>query len=101
MFLEDTPPRLQQLHEAAVGGDANTLRNVAHGLRGAAGHFGIREVVELCERLEALAHGGTLADADDVVTQLDAAYARARQSLELVRAHPAWSRQESVAHASA
>jgi CheY-like chemotaxis protein/HPt (histidine-containing phosphotransfer) domain-containing protein len=101
MFLEDTPPRLQQLHEAAVGGDADTLRNVAHGLRGAAGHFGIREVVALCERLEALAHGGTLADADDVVTQLDAAYARARQSLELVRAHPGWSRQESVAHASA
>ena len=85
MFLEDASHRLSLLHQAVARQDAGTLLEVGHALRGAAGHFGIRELVELCERLEALARDGALSGASDVLTDMDTAYARARETLEAVR----------------
>ena len=86
MFLEDTTQRLGLLHAAAARQDAVTLLEVGHALRGAAGHFGLGELVELCERLEALARDGTLGGAAEVVTDLDKAYARVRDTLGAIRA---------------
>jgi CheY-like chemotaxis protein len=94
MFLEDTSRRLTLLHHAAACQDAGTLLEVGHALRGAASHFGLSPLVELCERLEGLARAGALGGASEVVTDLDKAYARARETLEAVRALPRWSGQE-------
>ncbi|HEY0580577.1 MAG TPA: Hpt domain-containing protein, partial [Chloroflexota bacterium] len=99
MFVEDTAGRLNLLHEAAARQDARTLLEVGHALRGAAGHFGVREMVEACERLEGLARGGTLGGASDVVDELDRAYARARNTLDAIRGLPRWSGQQDDAMA--
>jgi two-component system, sensor histidine kinase and response regulator len=90
MFLEDAARSLNLLHQAAARQDAGSLMDVGHALRGAAGHFGIREIVELCERLEGLARAGSLSGASELVADLDEAYTRARATLETVRAQPGW-----------
>jgi CheY-like chemotaxis protein/HPt (histidine-containing phosphotransfer) domain-containing protein len=87
MFLEDTSHRLSLLHQAAICQDGGTLLEVAHALRGAAGHFAITELVALCERLEELARTGALDGASEIVSELDQAYARVRDTLEPIRAH--------------
>jgi signal transduction histidine kinase/DNA-binding NarL/FixJ family response regulator len=90
MFLEDTSHRLSLLHQAAIHQDGGTLLEVAHALRGAAGHFAITELVGLCERLEELARTGALDGASEVVSDLDQAYARVRETLERLGAQPTW-----------
>jgi CheY-like chemotaxis protein len=94
MFLEDTSQRLTVLDQAAARQDAGTLLEVGHALRGAAGHFGITELVEVCERLEELARAGALGGASEVVTELKSVYARVRETLEAVRAQTRHSDQE-------
>ena len=94
MFLEDTSQRLTVLDQAAARQDAGTLLEVGHALRGAAGHFGITELVEVCERLEELARAGALGGASEVVMELKSVYARVRETLEAVRAQTRHSDQE-------
>ena len=86
LFLEDTPRRLVLLSQAAARGEAGALVEIGHALRGAAAHFGISELVDLCERLEQLARSGALGGAAEVVTDLDKAYARVRDTLGAIRA---------------
>jgi CheY-like chemotaxis protein len=96
MFLEDASHRLNLLHQAATRQDGENLLAVAHALRGAAGHFGLTELVGLCERLEELARAGALDGAPDVVSDLDKAYSRVREALEAIRVQPRWSGQEAM-----
>jgi CheY-like chemotaxis protein/HPt (histidine-containing phosphotransfer) domain-containing protein len=88
MFVEDTASRLRLLQEAAARQDAGALRDVAHALRGAAGHFGLTEMVERCERIEALARAGTLGGAPQAVGDLETAFGRAREALESASPRP-------------
>jgi signal transduction histidine kinase/DNA-binding NarL/FixJ family response regulator/HPt (histidine-containing phosphotransfer) domain-containing protein len=81
-FLDDVPARLTSLRLAAVQDDPQQVREVAHGLRGAAEHLGAREVASLSGQLERLAQTGSLAGATDLVDALDAAFARARAAFD-------------------
>jgi signal transduction histidine kinase/DNA-binding response OmpR family regulator len=86
MFFEDTTQRLRLLDQATARQDATTLQEVAHALRGAAGHFGIKELVELCERLEEIARADALGGASEIVAELKSVYGRVHETLEAVRA---------------
>jgi CheY-like chemotaxis protein len=83
-FLEAMRNRLFLLHEAAARQDGMSLQNVSHTLRGAAGHFGAREIVGLCERLESMARAGALGGSTELVQELDGPCARARDALEVI-----------------
>jgi signal transduction histidine kinase/CheY-like chemotaxis protein/HPt (histidine-containing phosphotransfer) domain-containing protein len=96
MFVEDTTSRLELLREAAARQDAALLREVAHALRGAAGHFGLSELVQLCERVEALARAGTLAEAPRAVADLESAFVRGQAALELASAPSSTAEAELV-----
>ena len=86
MFVEDTTDRLRLLHEAAARQDAGALREVAHALRGAAGHFGLTELVQGCEHVESLACAGALSRAPEVVADLASAFCRAQDTLKTASA---------------
>jgi CheY-like chemotaxis protein len=88
MFLDDTPPRLASLREAAARQDAAALIEVSHALKGAAAHFGAHELATRCEQLEQLARGGTLEGAEELLQRMEDAFARARLALENVQARP-------------
>jgi CheY-like chemotaxis protein/HPt (histidine-containing phosphotransfer) domain-containing protein len=85
-FVEDMQDRLHLLHEAANRQDGVALQNVSHALRGAAGHFGAREIVGLCERLESMVREQSLVGATVVVEELDRACVRAREALQSIAA---------------
>lgn len=52
LFLEHTPPKLQQMAEAIETGDVPLLRRAAHSLKGSSGNVGARGMQEICGTLE-------------------------------------------------
>jgi CheY-like chemotaxis protein len=90
MFLEDTPRLLRLMHYAAAHQDGGALLQVAQALRGAATHFGLNELVGLIQRLERLVRGGSIGRAAELVPDVEEAFARARQPLEVLRGQPEW-----------
>jgi diguanylate cyclase (GGDEF)-like protein len=88
-FLEDMPGYLDEL-DAAVG-SCDTLRNIAHAIKGAAGNFGAFELAALAKNVELLAEDGQAEAAALVLPSLRPAYALVEQVL----------RRELEAHADA
>ena len=80
MFLDDTPPRIEALIEAARAGDADGVRGVAHMLRGSCGLMGAQHVVELLSLIEAAAVAGEL-PGEERICALQAAYDEAEAVL--------------------
>ncbi len=81
LFLDSTPPRLAALREAAARGDARSLEQEAHALKGSAATLGARRLAGLGERLEALGRAGDAAGAATMLPHLDAEFARVRTAL--------------------
>ncbi|HEX6710471.1 MAG TPA: PAS domain S-box protein [Rubrobacter sp.] len=59
MFIEEVPERLGALHEAMENGDVQTVRRIAHALKGSSGNMGARQMSRLCQELE---HAGEAND---------------------------------------
>lgn len=74
LFLEDTPDYLARLSAAAQASDPETLRQVAHTLKGIAGSLGAVQLAAVARELEQQASVGTLAESDHLVQQLKAEY---------------------------
>lgn len=51
-FVERLPKRLEELRAAFESSDLEVLENLAHGLRGAGGTYGFRQLTEAAEELE-------------------------------------------------
>lgn len=62
-FISVMPDRLRLLEEAAGRDDREQLRNIAHGIRGAAGNLGAGTVSELARELEGLGAASGLPNA--------------------------------------
>jgi HPt (histidine-containing phosphotransfer) domain-containing protein len=60
IFLDDTPPRLKQLNEAAQASDASGVRESAHALKSACAQLGALYLSEICKQLEAMGRAGQL-----------------------------------------
>jgi CheY-like chemotaxis protein len=76
LFARDAPARIAAAAEALAAGDADRLRKLAHALKGDSGYVGAAELRARAAELEALARGGSLADAGPAVERVRAAYAR-------------------------
>jgi two-component system sensor histidine kinase/response regulator len=75
MFLDQASERLPALLEAIEAGDAETVRGLAHGLKGSAATVGATRMSELSGVLSKLAAGGLTPAAADIHSQLaDAAH---------------------------
>jgi CheY-like chemotaxis protein len=85
-FMEDTPPRLSAMRDAAARQDGPALKEVAHALRGASLHFGAREMVAVCDQLERCAQTPNLPGATELLDRLSEAFARTTTELEPVTA---------------
>jgi signal transduction histidine kinase/CheY-like chemotaxis protein len=85
-FIEDTPPRLSAMREAAARQDGAALKEVAHALRGASLHFGAREMVAVCDQLERCALTPNLPGATELLDRLSEAVERTNAELQPVAA---------------
>jgi CheY-like chemotaxis protein/HPt (histidine-containing phosphotransfer) domain-containing protein len=71
LFLEECPRLLTELHAALEQGDAVRVRRAAHTLRGSAAIFAAQPTIAVAARLEELGSRGDLADAAQLIEQLE------------------------------
>jgi PAS domain S-box-containing protein len=82
LFARDTPAQLDTLERALAEGDAATLRQVAHTLKGTAGGLGATDAMTVCGRMEVLAVSGDLEAAASLLAEVRRQVERAGQALE-------------------
>lgn len=72
LFLQDAPARMTVIRDAVAREDWQALSAAAHSLKGSCGSLGAVRMAELCGRLERYGRsGGTRADAERILTDLD------------------------------
>ncbi|MFC5303223.1 EAL domain-containing protein [Azospira restricta] len=80
-FLEDVPRYLVQLDGAVGNGNAATVRQVAHVIKGAAGNLGVSAMADVARELELRAEAGALTDTGELLLRLRTEFAMAEPVL--------------------
>ena len=70
-FQDDVPRKIAAMREGVVLHDHQTLRRVAHALRGSSAQVGANIAAKLCERIELLATSESVEGADRLIEALD------------------------------
>ncbi len=73
MFIESWPDYIARIKEGITGNDAGLLEREAHSLKGAVGNFGAKKVYEAAYCLEKLGKEGTMATAQEALSNLESA----------------------------
>ena len=81
LFLHEAPPQLAALGEAIESGDATTVEQVAHTLKGSSGNMGAVRMAALCAELEKVGGSRQLTRAPQLLERLEVEFDRARQGL--------------------
>jgi CheY-like chemotaxis protein/HPt (histidine-containing phosphotransfer) domain-containing protein len=76
LFLEDTPQRLDRIHDAFVNNDLKMLERATHTLKGSVGNLCAYRAYETAKRLERLAQIGDGLRITDALTDLEMEMAR-------------------------
>ncbi|MFZ2269555.1 MAG: EAL domain-containing protein [Azonexus sp.] len=74
-FLEDMPRYLVDLENAIADGHADTLRQLAHVIKGAASNLGANAVASIARSMESQAEAGTLGGCAELLLQLRTEFA--------------------------
>lgn len=82
IFMEDTPPRLEELAKAYIDGDAERIESVAHSLKSSCANLGAIRLSEICRDLEAKGREGELAQAEELIVLSQEEYQRVSESLQ-------------------
>ncbi|MEI9898080.1 MAG: ATP-binding protein [Chthoniobacter sp.] len=80
-FCEDIDRAERDLAAAEASQNAEVLAPIAHRVRGAAANFGARHLMDLCARMEKLAHSEQPAEAMTLLAPLRAEFIRVREAL--------------------
>lgn len=67
LFLEIAPPQLASLATAVAAGDAETVRQEAHSLKGSAGALGATAIRDLAAEIEVVSTQGPLESAVSLI----------------------------------
>jgi PAS domain S-box-containing protein len=71
IYLDDAPPQLSALRDAATAGDLPTVARLAHALKSASHNVGASQLGELCRQLEQLGKSGAVDDVRAMTPALD------------------------------
>ena len=77
IFFEETTDRLKRMRTLSCGQDRNAIRQDAHGLKGTAANFGLRQVSALAAKLEQDAGSITPENYEAALRRLETSYAAA------------------------
>jgi HPt (histidine-containing phosphotransfer) domain-containing protein len=83
MYLETTPPYLQQIETAIATGDPDSLRRASHSLGSSSATLGAINFAKLCKALENLARSGSIAPAENLLFPLQTEYETVKRALTL------------------
>jgi CheY-like chemotaxis protein len=81
VFLQTIPRRLDDLRQAHTRADVDSIRALAHSLKGASAQIGARGMADLCVQIEAVVRGGEVSALGVLLTELEADYAVVSASL--------------------
>ena len=81
MYLEDIPPLLSQLENAAADGQAGKLRKAAHIIKGSSASLGLKTVAELAQEIEYIGRDNKMIMATTRVREFKLHYAEIEAAL--------------------
>jgi PAS domain S-box-containing protein len=81
VFLQTIPRRLDDLRQAHARADVDSIRALAHSLKGASAQIGARGMADLCVQIEAVVRGGEVTALGELLTALESDYAVVSASL--------------------
>lgn len=84
IFLDQAPPRLRQLRSAAAAGDAETVVEAAHFVKGSARSLGAVGLCELLQAIEDRGQDGELGDWEGELTAVERAFERTAGELRAI-----------------
>jgi HPt (histidine-containing phosphotransfer) domain-containing protein len=79
IFFKEADNRVKRLRELSCEEDRKALEHEAHGLKGSAANFGLRQVSELAEKLERDARVIAAVDYEATMRSLEMSYIAARE----------------------
>jgi two-component system sensor histidine kinase/response regulator len=82
IFVDDASSRLAALREAAERGDAKSVKQIAHTLKGSSGNMGAKRMAKICAELENVGASGDLSYAPELLGRLEEEFSRVRPALE-------------------
>jgi two-component system, sensor histidine kinase and response regulator len=82
LFLTDVPPHLAALRGAVEAGDAHSVEQIAHTLKGSCGNMGAKRIEALCTELEEIGRSGDLRAAPAWISRLEEEFRRVRVVFE-------------------
>ena len=82
VYLRTAPTLLDSIRQAVTQGDSQKLRQAAHTLKGNSAMIGTSQVAKWSRQLEDLGRTGNLADASQVLTQLEDAFEQTTQAIQ-------------------
>jgi HPt (histidine-containing phosphotransfer) domain-containing protein len=88
IFVADSTVRIETMRQAVAKGDAATVKQMTHALKGSAGNMGATRMAELCERLQIASASKDLAAAPEMLDLLEAEFVRVRSALEFQVGYP-------------
>ncbi|HWX04162.1 EAL domain-containing protein [Collimonas sp.] len=73
-YLEDMPLNLEQLEKAVAQKDADTVRSLAHAIKGSSGNLGATTMTQLAKKVEELELAGQIDEIHPLLSQLRTAF---------------------------
>ena len=84
-YLEDAPKLVQAIAKAVAHQDAKALYHAAHTLKSTSATLGATHLSQLCRNLETIGRTGTIVDAVEIVSQVEAEYETVQAALQTER----------------
>ena len=81
LYLQDTPTQLVALREAVEAGRADTVKTIAHTLRGSSANMGALRMAAGCSELQDVGASGDLYEAPELLNRLEEEFGRVRAAL--------------------
>ncbi len=80
-FVVDSQQRLERIKQAHQSGDNATGLEVAHTLKGASANIGANALSKYCETMQMVCQANMIADAHNVVADIEAEFAQVSQEI--------------------
>ena len=84
-FLDDCPDYMEAIREAVENEDPETMKQEAHGLKGAAGSLRAEPASKAAQALEEIGHSGDFAGAETALDTLEHEIDRLKDDLHALR----------------
>ncbi len=82
LYLEDTPVQLAALRAAVEAGRADTVKTIAHALKGSSASMGAPRMTAGCSELQEVGASGDLYRAPGLLNRLEEEFGHVRAALE-------------------